>query len=68
VSRGALEKPGSEALLELADALRHNGRRQAHLAAGGRHVAGPGDACEYVQITYGSHVSPVGKEPWFFAQ
>ena len=59
---GALEKPGAEALLELADALRHNGGRKAHLAAGGRHVAGPGDACEYVQITYGSHVSPVGKE------
>ena len=62
VSRGALEQPGPEALLELADALRYYGGRKAHLAAGSRHVAGAGDACEYVQITYGSHVSPVGKE------
>ena len=36
--------------------------RKAHLAAGGRHVAGAGDACEYVEITDGSHLSPVGEE------
>ena len=58
----ALEQARPEALLELADALGYDGRGKAHLAAGGRHVAGAGDACEYVEITDGSHLSPVGEE------
>ena len=52
---GALEQARPEPLLEQADALGHDGGRQAHLAAGGRHVAGAGDACENVEIADGGH-------------
>ena len=58
VAGRALEKTGAEPLLELADALRHDGGRKAHLTPRGRHVAGASDACKYVEITDGSHLSP----------
>ncbi len=56
VARRALEQARAEPLLELADALGYDCRGKPHLAAGGRHVAGAGDACEYLQIANGSHV------------
>ena len=55
LARGPLEQPGAEPLLEQADALRHDGGRQAHLAAGGRHVAGARDPSEDFEIGDGCH-------------
>ena len=53
----ALEQARAEPLLELADTLGYDCRGKPHLASGGRHVAGAGDACEYLQIADGSHLS-----------
>ena len=63
LTRGALEQPGAEPLLEQADALGDDGRRQAHLAARRRHVAGAGDACENVEIADRCHVRVLAGGP-----
>ena len=59
---GALEQARAKPILELADALGHDSGGKSHLSAGGGHVAGAGDACEYVKVTDSSHLSPVGKK------
>jgi hypothetical protein len=69
VPRRALEQARAEPLLELADALRYDCRGKPHLASGGRHVAGASDACEYLEIAYGSHLSRApANELWFHRQ
>ncbi len=52
---GALEQAGAQPLFEEADALGDDGRRKPHFTAGGRHVAGAGDACEDVEVTDRGH-------------
>ncbi len=54
----ALEEPRPQAVLQLADALRHDGGRQPHLTSRRGHVAGAGDACEYLKVADGGHMSP----------
>ena len=72
LSRRPLEEADVQPLLQKANPLRDDGRRQSHLAARGRHVAGARNACEYFQVGDGGHggllTGSSAREHWTFSQ